>query len=157
MTNPLPMIALASDHAGVEMKQWLASRLQANHYSVIDLGPSDAASCDYSDYAAKVAEALQENRAHLGVLLCGSGIGMSIAANRYPWVRAALCNDIEIARLGREHNDANILVMGTRLLPSVETAWQCLETFITTPFAKGRHLARVAKLGNMPQFNHKGA
>jgi ribose 5-phosphate isomerase B len=150
-----PTVALASDHAGVEMKRLLAAKLISYHYPMIDLGPNGSESCDYPDYAAKLAEALQQH-ADYGVLFCGSGIGMSIAANRYPWIRAALCYDVEIARLAREHNDANVLVLGTRIMPSAEIAWQCLQTFLTTAFAEGRHTARVAKLANMLQFNHTG-
>jgi ribose 5-phosphate isomerase B len=102
---------------------------------------------DYPDMADKLAIELKEGRAQLGVMTCGSGIGIAIAANRYPWIRAAMCYDVTTARLAREHNDANVLALGSRLI-GWEVARDCLLTFLNTPFAGGRHARRVAKLSS---------
>lgn len=139
-------IAIASDHAGYDLKTTLARELAEMGYEVLDLGTDGPASVDYPDYAHVVAEVVQNGRADRGVLICGTGIGISIAANRHPGVRAALCTDETSARLAREHNDANVLALGARLT-GVEVAKGCLRSFLTTDFAGGRHVARVAKLG----------
>ena len=138
-------VALACDHAGVALKQELRAALERAGRSVVDLGTDGPDSVDYPDFADRMAEALAEGRASLGVLLCGSGIGISIAANRHRHVRAALCHDATTARLAREHNDANVLVLGSRVV-GVQTALDCLEVFLATPFAGGRHARRVSKL-----------
>jgi len=143
---PNDTIALAADHGGFELKRALGRALSDKGFNVVDCGTDDAQSVDYPDYAEKLVHAISAGRASRGVLLCGSGIGMSIAANRHPGIRAALVHDVETARLAREHNDANVLVMGGRLI-SEELAKRCLETFLTTPFAGGRHARRVEKLG----------
>lgn len=139
------MIALASDHAGFAMKAALADELRAGGRAVLDLGPFDAASVDYPDYADRLAAALGDGRAMLGVLVCGSGIGIEIAANRHAHVRAANCVHATMARLARGHNDANVLCLGSRLI-GLEVARDCLHAFLDTPFLGGRHSARVAKL-----------
>ena len=140
-------VALASDHAGVELKALLADELRAAGHQPLDLGPHDSASVDYPDYADALAAALADGRAERGVLLCGSGIGISIAANRHRHLRAALCHDASSARLARQHNDANVLALGARLIGE-ETAKDCLNAFLDTPFEGGeRHSRRVAKLG----------
>ena len=97
--------------------------------------------------AGRLAAALKDGRAQLGVMACGSGIGIAIAANRYPWIRAAMCYDVTTARLAREHNDANVLALGARLI-GLEVARDCLLTFLDTPFAGGRHARRVAKMSS---------
>lgn len=138
-------IAIAADHGGLALKRTLAQILLENGADVLDLGTGDEASVDYPDYAEKVVEAISDGRAKRGVLLCGSGIGMSIAANRHSGIRAALVHNVETAQLCRQHNDANILVMGGRLIDD-ETAIACLEAFLRTPFEGGRHQRRVNKI-----------
>ena len=142
-----PITAIVSDHAGFEMKNWLRDLLEEQGFAALDLGPDDSDPVDYPDMAARLAMAIREQQAQRGVVICGSGIGVSIAANRYPWIRAALCYDVTTARLAREHNDANVLALGARLI-GLQVARDCLLTFLGTPFAGGRHLGRVAKLGD---------
>jgi ribose 5-phosphate isomerase B len=139
-------IALASDHAGFELKQALADELRAAGHVVIDLGPDSEASVDYPDYGRKLGDAIARGEAPLGIAVCGSGIGISIAANRNPAVRAALCTSGLMARLARQHNDANVLALGSRII-GIEVARDCVDEFLNTEFAGGRHAARVAKLG----------
>lgn len=139
-------IAIASDHAGFALKRILADELRAMGHEVLDLGTEGSDAVDYPDYARAVAEALTAGRAGRGVVICGTGIGVSIAANRVPGVRAALCHDTSSARLSRQHNDANVLALGGRLI-GVETAKDCLKAFLETPYEGGRHERRVAKLG----------
>ncbi len=145
-------IALAADHAGFALKALLADELRAQGYAVLDLGTDDAdRSVDYPDYGRAVAEAVASGRASRGVAVCGSGIGMDIAANRNPAVRAALCTSGLMARLARSHNDANVLVLGSRII-GVEVARDCLHEFLTTNFLGGRHSARVDKLSLQEAF-----
>jgi len=139
-------IAIASDHAGFDLKAVLARLLEGQGYKVLDLGPLEQEKVDYPDSANALAEKIRNGEAARGVLICGSGIGISIAANRHPWIRAALCHDGLSARLARQHNDANVLVLGARLI-GVEVALDCLDLFLKTPFDGGRHAPRVAKLG----------
>ncbi|MFN7174120.1 MAG: ribose 5-phosphate isomerase B [Thermaurantiacus tibetensis] len=140
-------IAIASDHAGFPLKTLLAEDLRAGGHALEDLGAHDAeTSVDYPDFGRACAEAVAGGRADLGVVVCGSGIGIAIAANRVPGVRCALVHDHLSARLAREHNDANMIALGARLV-GTETARDALATFLATPFAGGRHAARVAKLG----------
>ncbi len=140
-------IAIASDHAGFALKQALRADLAARELSVEDLGPeSGDEPVDYPDFGRLCAEAVASGRADRGILVCGSGIGISIAANRVPGARCALVHDHLSARLAREHNDANIIAFGGRLI-GLETARDALAVFLATPFAGGRHAARVAKLG----------
>ena len=137
--------AIASDHAGVSLKATLRAELEATGHQVVDLGPEGDGSVDYPDYAQALARAIESGDADRGVLICGSGIGMSIAVNRSRAVRGALCHDAEEARLARAHNDANVLALGARRV-SEETARRCLQAFLDTEFEGGRHQARVAKL-----------
>lgn len=148
-------IAIASDHAAVDMKAALADYLRAAGHDVTDLGPDGVASVDYPDYGYKLAEAVASGAAERGVALCGSGIGISIAANRHPACRAALVSEPLSARLAREHNDANVLAMGARLI-GLEMAKACLDTFLSTAFGGDRHLRRVEKLSN-PVFTKEDA
>ncbi|HVI53002.1 MAG TPA: ribose 5-phosphate isomerase B [Candidatus Sulfotelmatobacter sp.] len=141
-----PTIALASDHGGVDLKTILKDQLEKDGYSVLDLGTNGSASVDYPDYAKAVADALSSGAAQRGVLVCGTGIGISIAANRYAHVRAALVHDAFGARMCRQHNDANVIVFGGRTVGS-EVAKDCLTLFLTTEFEGGRHARRVAMLG----------
>jgi ribose 5-phosphate isomerase B len=139
-------IAIASDHAGWVLKEKLAGELEALGHAVLDLGTDGPESVDYPDFADLLAGAIRDGRAERGVLVCGTGIGIAIAANRHAGVRAAVCHDETSARLTREHNDANVLALGARLIGD-EVAKDCLITFLSTKFDGGRHVRRVAKLG----------
>lgn len=141
-----PVIAIASDHAGPELKALLADQLREAGHTVLDLGTDGTASVDYPNFADAVAGALADGRAAFGVLICGTGIGISIAANRHRHIRAALCHTPTEARLTRLHNDANVLCLGARMI-GVEVAKDCVATFFTTEFEGGRHARRVAMLG----------
>jgi len=138
-------LVLASDHAGFELKERLKQTLDRLGVAYEDAGPASADSVDYPDFARKVAEAVSAGRASRGVLVCGSGQGMAIAANRYRGVRAALPFDEQTARLCREHNDANVLALGGRVLDH-DRAERMLQVWLETPFAGGRHAARLAKI-----------
>ncbi|CAA7613674.1 ribose 5-phosphate isomerase B [Magnetospirillum sp. SS-4] len=140
-------IAIASDHGGVELRALLARDLAEWGWGVLDLGTDGPASVDYPDFAVKVAGALKSGQAERGLLLCGTGIGISIAANRFVHVRAALVHDAFGARMARQHNDANVLVMGARVI-GPEVARDCLKIFLETAFEGGRHAGRVAKLSD---------
>ena len=143
-----PVVAIACDHAGVELKSQLKDALAAHAAQVIDLGTDSAESVDYPDYGNKVAEAILSKKASMGVAICGSGIGISIACNRHKGIRAALCSDGLTAALSRRHNDANILCLGARLI-GVEVAKDCLKQFFTSQFEGGRHEQRVKKLDTL--------
>ena len=147
MPTPAPRerIPIASDHAGYEMKQKLEKVLDRMGYDVQDLGTNSEASTDYADYAHPLAHEISEGDAKRGILLCGTGLGMSYVANRYPHVRAAVVWAPEIAKLARQHNDANILVLPARFLSEYE-AEEILKTFLDTPFEGGRHERRVEKI-----------
>jgi ribose 5-phosphate isomerase B len=138
-------IAVAADHAGADLKAALSEVLRERGYEVLDLGTNGPESVDYPDFAAKLAAALAEGQASRGVLVCGTGIGISIAANRYPHIRAALCHGVTDARLARQHNDANVLALGARTT-GVEIARECLEAFLDTAFEGGRHQRRIDKM-----------
>ncbi|CAA6603318.1 putative sugar phosphate isomerase YwlF [Rhodospirillaceae bacterium LM-1] len=143
---PRDVIALASDHGGVELKALLKEELLKLDHGVLDLGTDGPDSVDYPDFAEAMAEAIRSGNAKRGVLICGTGIGISIAANRFPFIRAALVADVTTARLARQHNDANVLVLGGRVM-GPETAKDCLRIFLETPFEGGRHQRRVEKMG----------
>lgn len=138
-------VAIASDHRGIALKAVLAATLRARGLRVLDLGPDSEDAVDYPDFADKLAHEINSGEAERGVLICGSGIGMSIAANRHRQVRAALCHDAEAARLTRQHNDANVLTLPGSTI-SEEEAQACLGAFLDTEFEGGRHARRVAKL-----------
>tara|TARA_R110002095_G_C4224662_1_gene237447 strand:+ start:780 stop:1229 length:450 start_codon:yes stop_codon:yes gene_type:complete len=136
----------ANDHAGVDLKTALVSHAKTLGYEVIDLGTESKNSVDYPDYAKAVALKLKEDPQAIGVLICGTGIGMSIAANRYPWIRAAVCGkNLKITKLARAHNHANVLCLGARFIEA-SPAKSTLETFLKTPFEEGRHTNRVEKM-----------
>lgn len=139
------VVAIGSDHAGVALKSVLIPVIEAAGYSALDCGTHGDASVDYPDYGAAVAQAVLEGKARFGVAICGSGIGISIAANRFKGIRAALCHSGLSAELSRRHNDANVLALGARLIGDAE-AKECIERFLTTDFEGGRHTARVEKL-----------
>ena len=139
-------VAVGADHGGYLLKTELAAQLSDMGFDILDCGTDSDASVDYPDYAELVVDAIKDGRATRGLLVCGSGIGMSIAANRHSGIRAALCHDVTSATLSRQHNDANILVLGERLIDS-ELAKKCLIAFFSMEFEGGRHQRRVAKLG----------
>ncbi|HUK58814.1 MAG TPA: ribose 5-phosphate isomerase B [Stellaceae bacterium] len=141
-------VAVAADHGGFDLKVLLLPELSALGLAVLDLGTDAREAVDYPDFADAVADAITARRADSGLLICGSGIGMSIAANRHPAVRAALCHDALTARLARQHNDANVLVLGGRLI-GPEAAKECLKIFFSTAFDGGRHARRVSKLARV--------
>ena len=138
-------IAVASDHAGFDLKEILKRDLQEAGLEVLDLGTHSTASVDYPDFGHAMAETIAAGKVEKGVIVCGTGIGISIAANRNPKVRAALVHDVTSARLTREHNDANVIAFGGRLI-GTEVAREALKVFLKTPFEGGRHVNRVAKL-----------
>ena len=143
--TPNNIIALGCDHAGYDMKEEVKSWLDDLGYQVQDLGTHGPESVDYPDYGKAVAEAVASGDAGCGILVCGTGIGISIAANRVIGARAALCRSGLEARLAREHNDANILALGARIT-GLEAARDCVNEFLNTPFGGDRHARRVAKL-----------
>jgi ribose 5-phosphate isomerase B len=138
-------IALGADHAGFELKQRLAEVLASEGHGVDDLGTHSLESTDYPDWAARVAEAVATGAAERGLLVCGSGVGMAIAANRRRGVRAVAASDLYTARLARAHNNANVLALGARIVAPA-LAEEILAAFLATPFDGGRHERRVAKL-----------
>lgn len=138
-------IAFAADHAGFERKELLKNQVQEWGYRLLDLGTDGTEPVDYPDYADLLAKALLEGEADMGVLVCGTGVGISIAANRHGGIRAALCHDETTARLSRDHNDANVLALGARTTGEA-ISLAVLETFLRTPFGAGRHQRRVDKL-----------
>jgi ribose 5-phosphate isomerase B len=138
-------IAVASDHAGFDLKEILKRDLQEAGHDVLDLGTNSTQAVDYPDFGWAMADAVASGRAEKGVLVCGTGIGISMAANRNPKVRAALVHDVTSARLSRQHNDANVVAFGQRLI-GTETAREALRIFLDTKFDGGRHAGRVAKL-----------
>ena len=148
-------VAIGVDHGGFPLKAPLVAWLSDAGYRVLDLGTDGTGSVDYPDYAAAVARSIGDGTARFGIAVCGSGIGMSIALNRYPWVRAALCDGVTTARLCREHNDANVLALGARLI-SEQTALACLEAFLETGFTGGRHQRRIDKLAGLSDIHATG-
>ena len=150
------MIAIGCDHGGLELKNSLIGYLRAKGVEVCDLGTQDRKSVDYPDYGRGVSARVSAGQAERGVLICTSGIGMSIVANKFPGVRAALVADIEGARSSREHNDANILVLsGART--AAPLAQEIVDTWLTTEFAGGRHQRRVDKITEVEREFAKGA
>jgi ribose 5-phosphate isomerase B len=142
-------IVIASDHAGYDLKSFLSSELKNLGFTIIDVGCNDAKiSVDYPDFAYKLCQKIIANKAESGILICGSGVGMSIAANRYTKIRAALCASIKSARLSRHHNNANVLCLGARVVKNHQ-ALKIVNAFIKCQFEAGRHEKRVAKLSNL--------
>ena len=138
-------ILIAADHAGVQLKRTLEAELKRLGFAVRDLGTDSTASTDYPDYAHPLAKEVSEGRAKRGVLLCGTGLGMSYVANRYPHVRAAVTWSPEVAELAKSHNDANVLVLPARFVTD-EEAKEILRVWLKTPFEGGRHERRVVKI-----------
>ncbi len=143
------IVAVACDHGGFALKPAVLEVLREAGLEVLDLGTDSEDSVDYPDFGQALAEAVISGRAARGVVICGTGIGISIAANRYPEIRAAACHDETTARLAREHNNANVLALGARIT-GTEVAKDCLRAFLKTPFGGERHERRVDKLGRLP-------
>jgi ribose 5-phosphate isomerase B len=143
------VLPIASDHAGFELKQRLVTELRTLGFEPLDLGTDSTASTDYPDYAHAVADRVGNGAADRGVLICGTGLGMSYAANRHSGVRGAVVWNDDVARLSRQHNDANILIFPARFV-SADDAVTILRTWLTTAFEGGRHAARVAKIDEVP-------
>ena len=141
-------IAVAADHAGRAEKDRVARRLRELGHEVEDFGTDSDESCDYPDFAEPAARAVSDGRCGLGVLVCGTGIGMSMAANKVAGIRAAACQSAEAARLSRAHNDANVLCVGSRLSDSA-TIREIVDAWLNTPFDGGRHQRRVNKIGSL--------
>ena len=140
-------ILIASDHAGFHLKEELKKHFTSEH-EFIDFGPNSSDSVDYPDYAHILSQKISESKDSFGILICGSGIGMSMVANRYKNVRAALCLNEKMAQLSREHNNANVLVLGSRLI-SCEEAIKCLIMFFKSKFEGNRHQARLDKFNDV--------
>ncbi len=148
-------IAVASDHAGYRLKEYIKEFLKREGYQVLDLGTNSPESVDYPDYAAKLAELVSKSRVDRGILICGTGIGMSIVANKFPGVRAALCWSEETAALSRRHNNANVLCLGGRVLKP-EEAVRILKVWLSTEFEGGRHLRRIEKIRKIEEEIRRG-
>jgi ribose 5-phosphate isomerase B len=138
-------ISIGSDHAGFELKEKLISYLKSNGHHVVDKGCFSAERADYPDFGHAVAVSVSNGETETGILMCGSGVGISISANRHKGIRAALCWNSEIAKLARQHNDANILVLPARFMEADE-AYRCIDVFLSEKFEGGRHQARVEKI-----------
>ena len=138
-------IFISSDHAGFKLKEEIKSFLKKKKYSIIDLGPNNDNRVDYPDYAHSVAKKVKINKNYRGILVCGSGMGMNIAANRHKNIRAAQCYNVKSTKLSRLHNDANIITLGSRLL-SKKNALNCVSIFLKTKFEGGRHSKRIKKI-----------
>lgn len=139
-------IVIGSDHAGVELKSFLKDFLQSVGYSVSDIGTFSKESCDYPDVAQTLANNIKENPNNLGILICGTGIGMSIAVNRFNFIRGAVLYNNEVAKLAREHNDANVAILGARMFSKDENL-EFLKTFLSSDFSnEERHKKRITKL-----------
>lgn len=141
-------LAIGADHAGWELKEQLKAWLIQSGHQIIDFGTHSPDSVDYPDYAVQVAEAIAAGKAERGLLICGTGIGMAMTANKVPGIRAAFCPDLFTARMSREHNDANVLALGGRLTGK-EAAVEILRTWLTAEFAAGRHARRVEKIAEL--------
>jgi ribose 5-phosphate isomerase B len=151
------LIAIGSDHAGLEMKTEIISLLSDLGHKYIDYGPDTLQSVDYPDFGEKVSEAVSTGKVDRGILICGTGIGMSIVANKFPNIRASLCNELFSAKMSRLHNDANILVLGGRIVGK-DLAKEIVHTWMTTQFEGGRHLNRLKKITFIEEkvINKKG-
>jgi ribose 5-phosphate isomerase B len=142
------ILGIGADHAAFELKENIKAYLEENGHSVKDYGCYNAESCDYPDYAHKLCRALLNRECERGVLMCGTGLGMSYTANRYKGVRASLCMDTEMAEMARAHNDANVLVLGARLIDA-SLAKDILRVWMETSFDGGRHLRRIRKIDDL--------
>jgi len=148
-------IAIASDHGGFELKEDIKLFLKEIGYEPVDFGTENSNSVDYPDFGAKVAETVAKSEIPMGILICGTGIGMSIVVNRFHGVRGALCNDVYSARMSREHNDSNVLILGGRVVGK-GLAREMVKTWITTKFEGGRHQKRLDKIKELEVKIRKG-
>jgi len=139
-------VALGSDHAGYDLKEQIKQHLKKRKITYIDIGAYGTEPVDYPDYAVRAAKIVTSHKAKFGILICGTGIGMSMAANKIKGIRAAVCHSVYTAEMSRKHNNANILAIGARILKS-GLAVKIVDAFISTPFEGGRHLRRVKKIG----------
>jgi ribose 5-phosphate isomerase B len=147
------LVALGADHAGFELKEALKRVLDERGVGYVDAGTSDGTAVDYPDFAAEVAGAVAAGRADRGILVCGSGVGMAIAANKVPGIRASVITDVDGAVLAREHNDLNVLTLGGRRTSPADAA-RIVAAFLDTPFAGGRHERRVRKIAELDARTH---
>ena len=138
-------IAIGSDHAGFELKQIIVEHLSSRNVDFVDFGTYNLDSVDYPDFAKRVADEVSNKDLVMGILVCGSGQGMAMTANRYKDVRAAICHNSDVAKVTREHNDANILCLGSRFIEEAE-ALKCVDVFLSTDFEGERHLKRINKI-----------
>lgn len=138
-------IAIGSDHAGFELKQIIVEHLSSKKVDFVDCGTKNLDSVDYPDFAKRVADEVSNEDLVMGILVCGSGQGMAMTANRYKNVRAAICHNSDVAKITREHNDANILCLGSRFIEKTE-ALKCVDVFLSTDFEGERHLKRINKI-----------
>ena len=145
MNSLFKKICIASDHAGYDYKEFIKNHLVKNKISIIDLGPSELISVDYPDFAKKVSNRIKSKKSDIGILVCGSGTGMAISANKIKGIRAAVCYNQSSTRLSRQHNNANIIALGSRLTKK-NLILKMLTIFLNTKFDGGRHLRRVKKI-----------
>ena len=138
-------VILASDHAGFKLKEEIKKFLIKKRKKVLDLGTKNTSSVDYPDYAHLLSKKMKKSKNQFGILICGSGIGMSMAANKHKYIRAALCYSIKSTQLSRQHNNANVMAIGARLIKK-NIALKCVSTFLKTDFNRGRHLQRIRKI-----------
>jgi len=143
-------IAIGSDHAGFGLKEEVLGLLKGRNIDIVDCGTNSVESVDYPDFGARVSELVSSGEVDRGILICGTGLGMSMVANKYPGVRAALCNDLFSAKMSRLHNDANILVLGGRVIGK-DLAAEIVKVWLTTPFEGERHLKRLQKIKNIEE------
>ena len=148
-------IAIASDHAGYDLKQMLVEFLKGSEVMVKDLGPNNSDSVDYPDYGIKIVKELFKGEIQRGIIICGTGVGMSIVVNRFPGIRGTLCSDVYTARLCREHNDSNLLILGGRVM-GTGLASEIVDTWLKTPFEGGRHQFRLDKINKIDDMIKEG-
>ncbi|HIO22901.1 MAG TPA: ribose 5-phosphate isomerase B [Nitrospinaceae bacterium] len=148
----MDLIEIASDHGGFSLKVDIVSLLNELGYEVNDRGPKNQNSVDYPDYGIRIAQAVTQNTDSRGILICGTGIGMSIVVNRFPGIRGTLCSDLYTAKLCREHNDSNILIMGGRVVGH-GLAREIVKVWLSTPFEGGRHQKRLDKINQFDESN----
>ena len=148
----MDLIGIASDHGGFDLKVDIVLFLKELGYEINDMGPDNAGAVDYPDYGISVAQAVTANKVSRGIVLCGTGIGMSIVVNRFPGIRGTLCSDVYTAKLCREHNDSNILIMGGRVVGR-GLAKEIVKVWLSTPFEGGRHQKRLDKITQFDKSN----
>ena len=142
------IIALGSDHAAYELKEAIKAKMESEGHTIIDVGTDSAESVDYPKYGHAVGRAVASGEAERGIAVCGSGIGISIACNKVPGIRAALCTSVEMAEMCRRHNNANVVCMGARMI-SQELAFDIIDTWMTTEFEGGKHLRRINEIEDL--------